>query len=219
VPFSFVACLLCSCFSGASLSFRQPKEILIDSDKLTLHGLSQYYINLEENQKTRKLTDLMDILEFNQVVIFVRDKRRAASLNKILVESKFPSVVLHADMTTDDRIGTYNKFKKYEARILVTTDLAARGLDIERVNIVFNYDFPLEPDTYLHRVGRAGRFGNKGMAISFISTTVDPTGKVNDGDIFGKVQARFATKVLPLPDEIDLTSYMPKPGVKEQYDE
>jgi ATP-dependent RNA helicase UAP56/SUB2 len=95
---------------------------LIDSDKLTLHGLSQYYINLEENQKTRKLTDLMDILgkddfrvlspvytftnccsEFNQVVIFVRDKRRAASLNKILVESKFPSVVLHADMSTDDR--------------------------------------------------------------------------------------------------------------------
>ena len=63
------------------------------------------------------------------------------------------------------RIATYNKFKKYEARILVTTDLAARGLDIERVNIVFNYDFPLEPDTYLHRVGRAGRFGNKGMAI------------------------------------------------------
>ena len=63
------------------------------------------------------------------------------------------------------RIGTYNKFKKFESRILVTTDLAARGLDIERVNIVFNYDFPVEPDTYLHRVGRAGRFGNKGMAI------------------------------------------------------
>ena len=62
-------------------------------------------------------------------------------------------------------ISTYNKFKKFESRIMVTTDLGARGLDIERVNIVFNYDFPSEPDTYMHRVGRAGRFGNKGMAI------------------------------------------------------
>jgi ATP-dependent RNA helicase UAP56/SUB2 len=63
------------------------------------------------------------------------------------------------------RIATYNKFKKFESRIMVTTDLGARGLDIERVNIVFNYDFPTEPDTYMHRVGRAGRFGNKGMAV------------------------------------------------------
>jgi ATP-dependent RNA helicase UAP56/SUB2 len=65
------------------------------------------------------------------------------------------------------RIATYNKFKKFESRIMVTTDLGARGLDIERVNIVFNYDFPTEADTYMHRVGRAGRFGNKGMAIRY----------------------------------------------------
>jgi len=116
-------------------------------------------------------------------------------------------------------IATYNKFKKFEARIMVTTDLGARGLDIERVNIVFNYDFPIEADTYMHRVGRAGRFGNKGMAISFVSTTADPSGKINDTEVFEKVQSRFAVKVEPLPDEIDLTSYMPKPGVKEQFDE
>eukprot|EP00293_Proteomonas_sulcata_P017570 CAMPEP_0184293416 /NCGR_PEP_ID=MMETSP1049-20130417/4844_1 /TAXON_ID=77928 /ORGANISM="Proteomonas sulcata, Strain CCMP704" /LENGTH=370 /DNA_ID=CAMNT_0026601383 /DNA_START=222 /DNA_END=1334 /DNA_ORIENTATION=- len=198
---------------------RNPKQILIDADKLTLHGLSQFYIKLEEAQKTRKLTDLMDILEFNQVVIFVRDRKRCHSLNKILTESKFPSIELHSDMQAEERISTYNKFKKFEARIMVTTDLGARGLDIERVNIVFNYDFPTEPDTYMHRVGRAGRFGNKGMAISFVSTTADPTGKINDNDIFEKVQSRFAVKVEPLPDEIDLTSYMPKPGVKEQFDE
>uniref|UniRef100_A0A7S0DXR8 RNA helicase n=1 Tax=Hanusia phi TaxID=3032 RepID=A0A7S0DXR8_9CRYP len=205
---------------GTVMKFVQkPKEILIDMDKLSLHGLSQFYIKLEESQKTRKLTDLMDILEFNQVVIFVRDKRRCHSLNKILQESKFPSIELHSDMEAAERIATYNKFKKFEARILVTTDLGARGLDIERVNIVFNYDFPIEADTYMHRVGRAGRFGNKGMAISFISSTEDPSGKINDQSIFEKVQARFAVKVEPLPDEIDLSSYMPKPGVKEQFDE
>merc|ERR1719238_1455557 len=98
---------------------------------------------------------LMDMLEFNQVIIFVRDKKRAHSLNKILQESKFPSIELHSDMEVTERIAQYNKFKKFEARILVTTDLGARGLDIERVNIVFNYDFPMDPDTYMHRVGRA----------------------------------------------------------------
>ena len=82
---------------------RNPKEILIDMDKLSLHGLSQFYVKLEENQKTRKLTDLMDILEFNQVIIFVRDKKRAHSLNKILQESKFPSIELHSDMEVTER--------------------------------------------------------------------------------------------------------------------
>lgn len=72
-------------------------------DKLSLHGLSQFYVKLEETQKTRKLTDLMDILEFNQVIIFVRDKRRCHSLNKILQESKFPSIELHSDMDATDR--------------------------------------------------------------------------------------------------------------------
>ena len=72
-------------------------------DKLSLHGLSQFYVKLEESQKTRKLTDLMDILEFNQVIIFVRDKKRAHSLNKILQESKFPSIELHSDMDATDR--------------------------------------------------------------------------------------------------------------------
>ena len=133
--------------------------------------------------------------------------------------------MLHAVCLADTKfldatcsIAQYNKFKKFEARILVTTDLGARGLDIERVNIVFNYDFPMEADTYMHRVGRAGRFGNRGMAISFISQTEDPSGKVDDNKIFTTVQERFAVKVEPLPDEIDLSSYMPKPGVKEQFD-
>merc|ERR1712205_78482 len=162
---------------------------------------------------------LMDILEFNQVIIFVRDKKRAHSLNKILQESEFPSIELHSDMEVTERIAQYNKFKKFEARILVTTDLGACGLDIERVNIVFNYDFPMDPDTYMHRVGRAGRFGNRGMAISFISQTEDPSGKIEDNKVFTTVQERFAVKVEPLPDEIDLSSYMPKPGVKEQFDE
>merc|ERR1712014_321749 len=98
-----------------------PMEVYVDDDtKLTLHGLRQHFVNLKEQEKNRKLFDLLDALEFNQVVIFVKSVQRC---------------------------------------ILVATNLFGRGIDIERVNIVFNYDMPEDSDTYLHRVARAGRFG------------------------------------------------------------
>lgn len=104
----------------------QPKEILIDMDKLSLHGLSQFYVKLEESQKTRKLTDLMDILEFNQVIIFVRDKRRCHSLNKILQESKFPSIELHADMEATDRYVAQHSVFRRRACVFACTSVALR---------------------------------------------------------------------------------------------
>ena len=101
-------------------------------------------------------------------IVVMKSFRRVVS--GCLSRSDIPSCVSSCNLLTNyiflfPSIATYNKFKKFESRIMVTTDLGARGLDIERVNIVFNYDFPTEPDTYMHRVGRAGRFGNKGMAI------------------------------------------------------
>jgi len=196
---------------------QNPRMILLEEDKLTLHGLRQFYVKIDEGAKTRKLMDLMDALDFNQVMIFVKTTQRAHSLNKLLEDCKFPSTALHGDMRSEDRIATYNKFKKFEKRIMVCTDLGARGIDIEKVNIVFNYDFPAvnvqserinAADTYLHRVGRAGRFGNRGLAISFVSSEEDEA-------VFALVQDRFKVKVEELPDEIDTSSYLPRPGVKE----
>merc|ERR1711988_2100496 len=110
-------------------------------------------------EKNRKLNDLLDALEFNQVVIFVSKVTRATELNKLLSECNFPSICIHSRLKQEERIKRYKSFKDFNKRILVATDLFGRGIDIERVNIVINYDFPEESNQYLHRVGRAGRFG------------------------------------------------------------
>lgn len=172
-----------------------------DESKLTLHGLQQYYVKLTESQKNRKLNDLLDALEFNQVVIFVNGVRRCKELNRILVEQDFPSMAVYGGLPQTDRLERYNKFKEYKCRILVATDVFGRGVDFERVNIVINYDMPSEADQYLHRVGRSGRFGTKGLAITFVASK-------DDSGILEKVQSRFEVDVPTLPDEIDVSTYM-----------
>merc|ERR1712185_782184 len=145
-----------------------PHEISVDEEsKLTLHGLLQYYVKLQEKEKNRKLNDLLYALEFNQVVIFVKSVQRAVALDKLLVECSFPSLAIHSGLDQEERIKRYKQFKEFQKRIMVCTDLFGRGIDIERVNIVINYDMPDESDSYLHRVGRAGRFGTKGLALTF----------------------------------------------------
>lgn len=181
---------------------QDPLEIYVDDQtKLTLHGLQQYYIKLSESEKNRKLNDLLDALEFNQVVIFVSKISRANELNRLLVECNFPSIAIHSGLNQDERIKRYKSFKDFSKRILVTTDLFGRGMDIERVNIVINYDFPHDSDQYLHRVGRAGRFGTKGLAVSFITSD-------EDDEEFKKVQSRFEVTIAELPDQIDISTYM-----------
>jgi ATP-dependent RNA helicase UAP56/SUB2 len=177
-------------------------EILIDDDsKLSLHGLLQYYVKLDEKEKNRKLNDILDQIEFNQVVIFVSKVARARELSKLLEQCMFPAISIDGALKQEERIERFKQFKECQKRILVTTDLFGRGIDIERVNVVFNYDFPDDSDQYLHRVGRAGRFGTKGFACSFIS-------RPEDEEVFKKVQSRFAVEVPELPDQIDVSSYM-----------
>ncbi|CAI5948740.1 unnamed protein product [Closterium sp. NIES-65] len=206
-----------------------PMEIYVDDEtKLTLHGLVQvgtavsflrfsyldasllltacsfytlqHYIQLKENEKNRKLNDLLDALDFNQVVIFVKSVNRAAQLNKLLVECNFPAISIHSQMTQEERLTRYKAFKEGHKRILVATDLVGRGIDIERVNIVINYDMPENADTYLHRVGRAGRFGTKGLAITFVSSE-------EDSKKLDQVQSRFEVDIKALPEQIDTSTY------------
>mmetsp|Transcript_5757 Transcript_5757/g.18473 ORF Transcript_5757/g.18473 Transcript_5757/m.18473 type:complete len:425 (+) Transcript_5757:123-1397(+) len=188
---------------GLCKKFMQdPHEIRVDEEsKLTLHGLLQYYVKLAEKEKNRKLNDLLDALEFNQVVIFVKSVQRAVALDKLLVECNFPSIAIHSGLSQEDRIARYKQFKEFQKRIMVSTDLFGRGIDIERVNIVINYDMPDDSDSYLHRVGRAGRFGTKGLALTFVSGD-------EDADVLKKVQERFEVNVGQMPAQIDTTSYL-----------
>jgi len=181
---------------------QNPCEIYVDDEsKLTLHGLQQYYVKLTEAQKNRKLNDLLDALDFNQVVIFVNGVRRCKELNKLLVECNFPSMCIFGGLNQEERLDRYNKFKEYKSRILVSTDIFGRGVDFERVNIVFNYDMPEKADQYLHRVGRSGRFGTKGLAITFVSSS-------EDSEVLAQVQLRFEVEISELPEKIDVSTYM-----------
>jgi len=180
---------------------KNAEEIYVDDNKLTLHGLQQYYVKLSEAEKNRKLNDLLDALEFNQVVIFVKSRQRASQLNTLLRKCAFPSECVHGSMSQTERLNIYQKFKNFKCRILVSTDLFGRGVDIEKVNIVINYDMPDDSDKYLHRVGRAGRFGTKGLGVSFISNNDEQT-------VLDSIQSRFEVKVEPLPNEVDTKTYL-----------
>merc|ERR1712160_230793 len=161
---------------GLCKKFMQdPHEIRVDEEsKLTLHGLLQY---------------------------FVKSVQRAVALDKLLVECNFPSIAIHSGLAQEDRIARYQQFKEFQKRIMVSTDLFGRGIDIERVNIVINYDMPEDSDSYLHRVGRAGRFGTKGLALTFVSTD-------EDSEVLKKVQERFEVNIGEMPSQIDTTSYL-----------
>merc|ERR1719273_1998520 len=180
---------------------KKAEEIFVDDKKLTLHGLQQHYVKLAENEKNRKLNDLLDCLEFNQVVIFVKSRIRAHQLDELLRKCAFPSETVHGNLSQKQRLDIYQKFKNFKCRILVSTDLFGRGVDIEKVNIVINYDMPSNSDGYLHRVGRAGRFGTKGLGITFVATS-------EEQKTLEEIQQRFEVKIESLPDEIDTSSYM-----------
>merc|ERR1711942_152122 len=181
---------------------QDPMEVYIDDEaKLTLHGLQQHYLKIKENEKNRKLFELLDALEFNQVVIFVKSIQRCMALGQLLEDQNFPAIGIHRAMKQEERLSRYQSFKDFQKRILVATDLFGRGMDIERVNIVFNYDMPENSDTYLHRVARAGRFGTKGLAITFVSDE-------GDAKTLNEVQERFEVNITELPEEIDVASYL-----------
>jgi len=202
---------------GICKKFMQvPHEIVVESEKkLTLDGLMQYTAALEEKQKNKKLIDMLDSLEFSQVVIFVSSVKRALALDGLLQECKFPSMTLHALPkefaykakdgeslgAEHGRIERLQMFKDFRKRILVTTDIFGRGMDVEKVNIVINYDMPQDSDMYLHRVGRAGRFGTKGLAVSYVSSD-------KDKEVMKQVQDRFEVEIPQMPAQVDTALYL-----------
>jgi ATP-dependent RNA helicase UAP56/SUB2 len=193
-----------------------PTMVSVDRHaKLTLHGLAQYFVNLTEGQKLRRLCDVLDVVDFNQCIIFVSSVERSEALNKQLQAMKFPSSAMHSRMEQTERLRIYESCKKNETRIVVSTDLFGRGVDIDRINLVVQFDMASDPDSYLHRVGRAGRFGTKGVTIAFITEEEKEIKRENrkytDTGIMKEVQERFEMQVKELTDlkeQLDQSQYM-----------
>ena len=184
-------------------------DIFIDEGKLVLHGLTQFFVYIQENKKFEKLSHLLDNLAFNQVIIFVNRVDRAEKLTELLNQKLFNPICIHSKLKQEERIKHYDAFKSNSSRLLVATDLFGRGIDIERVNLVINYDFPQDRESYLHRVGRAGRFGTKGLAINFIKPDEEESEEQKtDKQVLMDVQNGFQIKIQELPTQIDTSLYM-----------
>lgn len=146
-----------------------PVKVLVRRDELTLEGIRQFFIAVEkEDWKFDTLCDLYDTLTITQAVIFCNTRRKVDWLTERMREANFTVAAMHGDMPQKERDAIMTEFRAGHARVLITTDVWARGIDVQQVSLVINYDLPFNREAYLHRIGRSGRFGRKGVAINFV---------------------------------------------------
>lgn len=149
---------------------RDPLRILVKKDELTLEGIKQFYIAVEKEEwKLETLCDLYETVTITQAIIYTNTRRKVEWLTEKLTERDFTVSSLHGDMEQKQRDLIMKEFRSGSSRVLVTTDLLARGIDVQQVSLVINYDLPTNRENYIHRIGRSGRFGRKGVAINFIT--------------------------------------------------
>lgn len=149
---------------------RDPVRILVKKDELTLEGIKQFYVNVElDEYKLMCLIDLYDSISVTQAVIFCNTRRRVEMLTEELTKQDFTVSSIHSDMSQQDRDKIMAEFRTGSSRILICTDLLARGIDVQQVSLVINYDLPDNNENYIHRIGRSGRFGRKGVAINLLA--------------------------------------------------
>jgi len=147
-----------------------PLRILVKKEQLTLEGIKQYYLGVEsEMWKLATLSDLYDKLAISQSIIFANSRRKVEYIRDQLAELNHTVDCIHGEMPQNERDTIMTNFRKGNSRILITTDIIARGIDVQQVSIVINYDVPRFREIYIHRIGRSGRYGRKGIAINFVT--------------------------------------------------
>jgi translation initiation factor 4A len=169
-------------------------SILVKDDDLTLDGILQYYINIDEDYKLDALIDLYKYISIGQAIVYCNKKNKADELKYALIDNGFSVSVLHGDMIQKEREDIMKEFRSGISRILITTDILARGIDVQQVSLVINYDMPKYPQTYIHRIGRSGRFGRKGSAINFVTK--------KERNILNFIQKLYNTEIIPLPSNV-----------------
>ncbi|GFP95515.1 eukaryotic initiation factor 4a-2 [Phtheirospermum japonicum] len=152
----------------------KPVRILVKRDELTLEGIKQFYVNVDKEERNLEtLCDLYEILAITQSVIFVNTKHKVDWLTDKIRCRDHTISATHGDMDQNMRDIIMREFRSGPSRVLITTDLLARGIDVQQISLVNNYDLPTQPENYLHRMRRSGRFGRKGVAINFVTKDDD----------------------------------------------
>ncbi|KAF9557646.1 DEAD-domain-containing protein [Agrocybe pediades] len=185
---------------------QSPYEINL-MDELTLRGVTQYYAYVEERQKVHCLNTLFSKLQINQSIIFCNSTNRVELLAKKVTELGYSCFYSHAKMLQSHRNRVFHDFRNGVCRNLVCSDLLTRGIDIQAVNVVINFDFPKNSETYLHRIGRSGRFGHLGLAINLVT--------YEDRFNLYKIEQELGTEIQPIPQTIDRGLYVAPSGGEE----
>ena len=195
----FSATLSEECLAITQFFMQNPVNIFVKKDELTLEGINQYYVNVEKEEwKLDVLCDLYETITISQTVIFCSSKKKVIWLQQELEAREFTTSIIHGDMDNDDRVKIMNQFRSGSSRILISTDLLARGIDVQQVSLVINYDMPRGVegrDNYIHRIGRSGRFGRKGVAINFL--------KKDDVYMLREIEKFYSTTIEELPSNIN----------------
>ncbi|TIB18941.1 hypothetical protein E3P92_00289 [Wallemia ichthyophaga] len=178
---------------------KDPHEINL-MDELTLRGITQYYAFVDERQKVHCLNTLFSKLQINQSIIFCNSTNRVELLAKKVTELGYSCFFSHAKMLQSHRNRVFHDFRSGVCRNLVCSDLLTRGIDIQAVNVVINFDFPKNSETYLHRIGRSGRYGHLGLAINLIT--------YEDRFNLYKIEQELGTEIQPIPSQIDRSLYV-----------
>jgi translation initiation factor 4A len=174
---------------------RDPIKILVKKESLTLEGIKQFYVSVEKDEyKFDTLCDLYKTLSISQSVIFCNSKKRVEILAEGLKKKDFIVSSIHGELQASDRDTIMKEFRDGASRILITTDLLARGIDVHLVSLVLNYDLPRQRENYLHRIGRSGRYGRKGVAINFVTS--------NDMKDMKELEKFYDTEITPMPENI-----------------
>jgi translation initiation factor 4A len=166
----FSATMPPECEALSDKFMNHPNKILVKAEQLTLQGIAQYFVRLDgDEQKYLVLKDLFAGLSVSQAIIYCNSTRRVDDLHEAMLADEYPVAKIHGKMDEADRKETNKQFRAGQHRVLITSDLYARGIDVQQVSIVINFDVPKSEHTYLHRIGRSGRWGRKGVAINFVT--------------------------------------------------
>ena len=176
---------------------RNPIKILVKSEALTLEGIRQYYVALnDDGQKYVTLKDIFNIISVSQSIIYCNSIKRVTDLTDAMIKDGFPVCCIHSNMEKSKRDAVNDDFRQGKYRVLISSNLTARGIDIQQVSTVLNFDLPKDMNTYLHRIGRSGRYGRKGIAINFVTRWDVKTMK--------DIERHYHTTIEELPANIEI---------------
>ncbi len=174
---------------------RNPVRITVEREMLTLEGIKQYYVAMEDDEdKYCTLKDLFSHFSVSQCIIYSNTVERVEKLYRSMKTDGFPVSRIHSRMTREEREASFLEFKSGGSRVLISSDLTARGIDIQQVSTVINFDVPKSVDTYLHRIGRSGRWGRKGVGINFVTR--------RDIGLVKNIEKHYSTQISELPAEL-----------------